>query len=231
MSELYLSGEYIEKNPTLHVEDSAWKTKHIVQMLQKHHLSPMTLCEIGCGAGEILRLLQLQLPPETQLYGYEISRQAYELCKTRENDRLHFFCEDLLVHTIDIPYDLVLCMDVIEHVEDYMGFVRQLRSKGTYKLFHIPLEISVQTVLRASPILKGRHQYGHLHYFTRDTALATLQDTGYEIVDWFYTPVNLDLAKTVKAKLAKLPRRLFSRLNFDLTTRILGGYSLMVLTK
>ena len=106
-----------------------------------------------------------------------------------------------------------------------------MRHKARHTIFHIPLDVSVQTVLRCTPILQGRAQFGHLHYFIKQTALLTLQDAGYEIVDWFYTPGGIDRGKTMKAKLAKLPRKMFFRVAPDLTVRVLGGYSLLVLAR
>jgi hypothetical protein len=226
---LYESGEYVAKNPTYHVEDSPLKARYILEMVRKHHLPVRTVCEVGCGAGEILSRLQAQLP-ETEFYGYEISPQAFALCAPRAGERLHFQQADLLATETEL-FDLLLCIDVFEHVEDYMGFLRSLRPRARYQIFHIPLEMTVQWVWRKEPLLLGREQVGHLHYFMKETALATLADTGYEIVDWFYTPTGIEHPRSLKARLAALPRRVLSHVNRDLTARILGGYSLLVLTK
>ena len=227
---IYQTGEYVEKNPTYHVEDSPWKAAQVLMLIEKHHLTPRTICEVGCGAGEILRQLQLILPDNTRFCGYEISPQAFALCRERENDRLHFFCEDLIASE-GAAFDLLLCLDVFEHVEDYFGFLRGLRGKATHKIFHIPLDLSVQWVWRCRPIMREREQGGHLHYFTKETALATLRDAGYEVVDWCYTPGALANPRSVKARLASWPRRLLSALNQDQVVRVLGGYSLLVLAK
>ena len=230
MDNMYLSGEYVEKNPTFHVEDSPWKAKQIQKMVGRHNLRPKSICEIGCGAGEILRELQPNFPNGTSLSGFEISPQAFELCRHKENDELHFFCQDLIATEI-APFDLLLCMDVFEHVEDYMGFLRNLRQKADYKVFHIPLDMSVQTVLRSTPIVEARSRVGHLHYFSKETALLTLRDTGYTVVDWFYTPAGTERGTTLGAKIAKLPRQILSVVNEDLAVRVLGGYSLLVLAR
>ena len=227
---MYQTGEYLERNPTYHVEDSAWKADQILRMMEKHDQQPRSVCEVGCGAGEILKQLQSMLAPATQFVGYEISLHAYALCRERENEHLHFFCEDLLTAETE-AFDLLLCLDVFEHVEDYLGFLRGLRDKAQYKIFHIPLDLSVQWVWRNRPIMREREQAGHLHYFMKETALATLQDAGYEVVDWFYTPGAIANPRSVKAKLASLPRRLLSVVSQDLVVRILGGYSLLVLAK
>src|SRR5690606_39364807 len=56
----------------------------------------------------------------------------------------------------DGGFDLVLCIDVFEHIEDYLGFLRILRDKGTYKLFHIPLDMTVLSVLKNSQAYTDR---------------------------------------------------------------------------
>jgi SAM-dependent methyltransferase len=229
VQQLYQSGQYLENNPTYHVEDSPWKAQQILRMLARHNLRVQSVGEVGCGAGEILRQLQPHFAAETVFHGYEISPQAFALCKQRENERLHFYCEDLLAKETD-PFDLLLCLDVFEHVEDYLGFLRKLRDRAVYKIFHIPLDLSVQSVLRCTPIVTGRVAAGHLHYFLKETALLTLQDTGYETLDWFYTPA-LDRGTTLKARIAKWPRKLLALLSQDWAARLLGGYSLLVLTK
>ena len=230
-NELYTSGEYFEKHPSWHVEDSAWKAKNILRMLQRRQLQPKTVCEVGCGAGEILSQLHAQLSADVAFSGYEISPQAFELCQPRRRERLDFHLQDLLQDEGNLCFDLVLCIDVFEHVEDYLAFLRALKDKGRYKLFHIPLDLSVQTVWRCSPILKSRQGLGHIHYFTKELALAALQDSGYTVVDYFYTGTRLDLpSKSLRVNLAKLPRRVLYALHQDLAVRILGGFSLMVLT-
>ncbi len=225
----YLGEEYARRNPTYHVEDSSWKARHILSMIRRHDLEPQTICEIGCGAGEILRQLQMSLSDGTRLEGYEISPRAIALCRQRENERLRFHCEDFTA-TSTPTFDLLLCIDVFEHVEDYIGFLRALRERATHKIFHIPLDLSVQSVLRSRPILEGRRQFGHLHYFTRETALAALWDTDYDVIEWTYTPVS-EVATRFKARVARLPRRLMSLVNRDLAVRLLGGHSLLVLAR
>jgi 2-polyprenyl-3-methyl-5-hydroxy-6-metoxy-1,4-benzoquinol methylase len=227
---IYQTGEYVEKNPTYHVEDSSWKAEQIVRMMKKNQLQPRTVCEVGCGAGEILRQLQTQLPADTQFFGYEISPQAFALCEPRANERLQFKCEDLL--TSNTPnFDLLLCIDVFEHVPDYLSFLRDVRSKARYKMFHIPLDMSAQWVMRGRPILRERDQAGHLHYFMKDTALATLRDTGYKVLDTAYTAGAIDHPRSLKAKMASWPRRLLAKVNEDFVARVLGGYALLVLAE
>ena len=73
---------------------------------------------------------------------------------------------------------------------------------------------------------------GHIHYFTKDIALAALSDCGYKIVDWRYTASLLELPyQALSSRLVAAPRRRPHRVNADLTVRVLGGYSLLVLAE
>ena len=230
LEELYISGEYLEKNPTWHVEESPWKAKQVMRMLARNDLAPQTICEVGCGAGEVLKQVQGKMDASCTFWGYEISPQAIELTKSRANERLHFKLADLRQEQ-DAYFDLMLIMDVIEHLEDYFSFLRDLQSKSEYKIIHLPLDLSVQSLLRPNGLLGNRRAYGHIHYFTKDVALAMLKDVGYEVVDYFYAPRSIGLANNLVKKLLVLPRVLFFAARKDLAVRVLGGYSLLVLAK
>jgi hypothetical protein len=160
-----------------------------------------------------------------------VSADAFALCRPKERKNLRFFLKDMLAEP-DMAFDVVMAIDVFEHVEDYCGFLRQLRGKGNYKVFHVPLNLSVQTVLRGSPILEGRTRYGHIHYFTKETALATLSDVGYSVISWRYTSGSVELPTLGwKAALMTPARKLLFALSPDWAARLLGGYSLLVLAK
>ena len=223
------NGEYLKNNPNWHVEDSPWKAQQISKMLSRNPINPKTIAEIGCGAGEILNQLYASMPNDTNFTGFDISKDAINLAKTREKDRLTFKHENFI--ETDHQFDLLLMIDVFEHVDDYLGFLKLCKNKSKYTVFHIPLDLSINGILRNKLIL-GRNTVGHLHYFMKETALATLKDAGYEIVDFFYTAGSLDLPrKTMKSKIAVLPRKLMYKANQDMAAKTLGGFSLMVLTK
>lgn len=230
-TDIYSNGAYLAANPTWHVEDSPWKARKILEMLKRNNLSPKSICEVGCGVGEILRQLQSNMSKECEFWGYEISPQAFELSQQRANEKLRFKLKDILREQ-EVFFDLMLIIDIIEHLEDYFNFLRQLKPRSCYRILHIPLDLSVQSILRRDRLNKARQGIGHIHYFTKETALQSLVDVGYEVVDHFYTSATVDLkVQSGKALLAKAPRRILFAINPDLAVRILGGYSLMVLTK
>jgi hypothetical protein len=233
---LYEGGQYLERNPTWHVEDSPWKARQVLKMLGRRDLRPGTVCEIGCGAGEILRQLHDQMDAAVRFVGYEISPQAHGLSRKRSTDRLEFRLQDPLSDAgrPANPFDLVLAMDVVEHVEDYFGFLRKLKGLGTHKIFHIPLDICAYSAMGAM-LMRGRKAMGHIQYFTRATALATLRECGYDVVDHFYTFGAIEAPgapnKSAAAKALRVARRMLYYVNKELMVRVLGGASVLVLAK
>ncbi len=226
---LYTSGSYLEKNPSWHVEESPWKAVQVLRMLARNQLHPRTICEVGCGVGEVLNQLQGQMEETCQFWGYDISPQAIALAQSRANERLHFKQADQGKER-SVSFDLILMLDVVEHVENPFDFLRALTPVGDYFIMHIPLDLSVQSVLRRNGLLYVREAYGHLHYYTKDLALQMLKETGYEVLDHFYTARSLDQPTHVlKRKLLRQPRKLLYRLNPDMAARVLGGWSLLVL--
>ncbi len=223
-------SDYYEKNPTWHEEDSPWKAQQVLRMIKKNNLPVEKICEVGCGAGEILNQLHKQLTT-TEFEGYEVSPDAFTIAKPKEKERLSFYLQDFIAAGKD-GYDILLAIDLIEHLEAKFTFLRNFKYKGTYKIFHFPLDLSAQSVLRNSPLNHKREKVGHVHYYTKDLALVTLRETGYEILDWYYTGSSIDLTSaSLPSKVAKIPRKLLFKLFPDFTVRLLGGYSLLVLAR
>jgi hypothetical protein len=103
--------------------------------------------------------------------------------------------------------------------------------KAEYKIFHIPLDISVVSIIR-NGLHSTRKKYGHLHFFNPQLALDSLEMCGYEVLDTFYTTAFKDLpATTWKSKIAKLPRHFWYLLSPDSMVKWLGGCSLIVVAK
>jgi hypothetical protein len=120
-------------------------------------------------------------------------------------------------------------MDVFEHVEDYYSFLKKMKDLADTKLFHIPLEWTLETTLRPSLLRKWRDEIGHLHYFNKETALLALENCGYKILDWFYTPWLFEIRRPGIARaVRKLALRTVCAVNIDLGVRTLEGHSILI---
>jgi predicted TPR repeat methyltransferase len=230
MEEIYHDGRYEQANPTWHEEDAPWKARHIQAILADNKVSFRSLCEVGCGTGEILIQLSKALP-EVSFTGYEISPQAFEMAVRKKSPHVMFHLKDLLQEP-DAYFDVMLIIDVIEHVEDYIGFIKKVKHMSRLKILHIPLDLSVQSLMRMWPIQHLRQSVGHIHYFAKETAIAALTDCGYKIIDWRYTASRLELPnQALTSRLMAAPRKWLHNVNPDIAVRILGGYSLLVLSE
>jgi SAM-dependent methyltransferase len=233
LTNIYTSGKYLEETKTWHTEDSAWKANQIIKIISDNKIYPKQIGEVGCGGGMILKELSEKiLLKDVQFNGYDISPQAIELSRQIENARIKFFLQDLCSETNTDQFDILLAIDVFEHVPDYMGFLSKCRTKAEYKIYHVPLDLNVSSVFK-NTFMNSRQKVGHLHYFTADSALATLRDTGHEIVDYFYPNWSTGVydQPSLKRSIANMPRWLISKLSIPFAARLLGGYSLLVLTK
>lgn len=226
----YETGEYLEHNPDWHAGDSPFKAQWIAEILARNNVEPKHIVEVGTGSGEILVELKKRYPAAL-LEGYDISPQAYAIAAPKAADGLVFHHEDYLTADAPAP-DLLMAIDVFEHVEDYMAFLKALKPRAAMQLFHIPLDLSVQGILRGKSIMGARKMIGHLHYFYKDTALAVLTDCGYEVVDWNYTHGAESLPnRPLRTRVANAPRKLARKVNEDFGVRLMGGASMMVLTR
>jgi len=234
MSSIYQSGQYLEATKSWHAEDAPWKARQIQALMRRNRLHPDTVAEIGCGSGAILR--ELSTVPElgqARFEGYDISPQAIEMARRLESERVEFFQEDMLAADNRKTFDILLVIDVLEHIPDYLGFAERCRAKAAYKIYHIPLDLHVSSVMR-NAFLAARYTIGHIHYFTADSAIDALKDTGHEILDCSYTNIAFGLFghhPSFKKAVANLPRWLLSRVNLPLAARLMGGWSLLVLAR
>lgn len=226
-SNIYVNGEYLKKNPEYHLSDAEWKAKYILNLIQKHELIPKTILDFGSGSGDILKNVKQGLRTIEKGVGYDLSSDAIRIAISRKEEGL-FFTSDFL-KALDTYYDLLLCIDVVEHVDCYIDFLKKLKKYSKYKIFHFPLDMNTLMVLRNTPIIHSRFQYGHLHYFSKDTVLETLRYCGYDIIDWFYTPTMYHNNTKLFTKMLNPIRSLLNLFNEDLSVRLLGGRSIILL--
>lgn len=228
----YLDGTYLSLNPNWDREDATWKANLVAEILKDHHIQPSSICEVGCGSGDILRSIRASFPL-TRLFGYDISPQLTQFWgDDHDGGRDVTFNLGNFHQLNEMKYDVLLMLDVFEHVRDPFTFLEELRTHAQKFVFHIPLDLSASGVARKAPLLNVRRSVGHLNFYTKDLALETLADCGYKIIDWRYTGASINMPNlSLKTRLARLPRRIAFAINKDWGVRLLGGETLIVLAE
>jgi len=227
---MYTNGSYQDKNPGLHREDSAWKAEQVGSLLIKHQIHPSKIIEVGTGAGAILDQLSKNHPQIQQLSGFDISPSAIAEARKIANNKLSFEVGEL---PPGAHADLLLMLDVLEHVDDIYSFLRSLSNHAEHFIFHIPLDISLRTIMKPHIMLQQRRDVGHIHYFSKEMVLWAMKDSGYEIIDWKYTKPITDNqpSPTFFRRLKKTLRNFSFNIHEDLSAKLWGGYSMLLLLK
>ena len=226
----YTGGGYLANNSDWHEGGASWKAEQVARMMARHRLRPESICDVGCGTGGVLDSLRSHLPMEPRLTGYEIAEQAIELAPSERRATIEFINGSH--EGDDRRFDLVLALDVFEHLEDYYGFLRSLRKKAPLAIFHIPIDTAVTSVLRPGPVLRSYRKVGHIQHYTPTLALEALRHVGYRIVDHEHTiPARVAVPTSIRGRLGKAARLSLARLDLDLGARLVPGFPLLVLAE
>lgn len=220
--DMYLNGEYLKNNPTWDKEDAQWKTGLLFQMIKKHNLAPKTVCEKGCGSGEILYQLEKRVPGPVHFTGYEIAPEAFELCQKRKSESIHFMLGNFT--DVNTTYDIILLKNLIENLEDCIHFLRTIKPRSTYKILHVRLDVFAISTLCQQFLIGLWKKGGHLHFFSKNLVLMMLKDTGYKVIDDTYTSgFTLPMESRIKDIILRISRRLFFPLTPDFIMNTFGG--------
>jgi len=227
---MYTDGSYLSKNPSWHSEDSKWKAEEINKMIKRNKLAPVSVADAGCGAGQVLLHLSELNPGITELRGFDISPQAIEMARKSENPKVKFYQADI-ANEITGTFSLILVIDVIEHLNDYAAFLHRISTKAEQFIFHIPLDLSFRTIMKPHILLQQRNDVGHIHYFSKEQVEWIMKDAGFSITDRFYTLPEIDREKPASFKnwVKKILRKISFSLNKDMSAKLWGGYSIMIL--
>jgi cyclopropane fatty-acyl-phospholipid synthase-like methyltransferase len=227
LSQIYQDGTYAAKNPSFGDDHANLKISVALKAIREFKLRHENIAEVGCGGGAIISGLADCVKSQSAV-GFEPMPEAFAVAKTRSSPGVEFRNEVIGPESRG-NYDIVLCFDVFEHIEDYFSFLRNLRRIGENFLFNIPLDMNAQMVARGEPIRRVRDEVGHIHYFSKDSALASLTECGYTIGGCFYTfHGEGNSGGHLAFRLMKYPRKFLYAVNQDLAVRTLGGYSLLV---
>lgn len=147
-------------------------------------LSFHSMLDAGCGTGVLLQKIHEKYP-HVKLTGSEYSGQGLEFARKRLPDS-EFMTMDLSKQSLDRKFDLITCIDVLEHIPDDRAALRNLfKMSAAYVLLSVPL----------GPLFKVEaERLGHVHGYGRAEFEVKIRETGFEIlkvIQWGFPFYNL----------------------------------------
>jgi len=201
---LYVTDEYMEKNPSLHEEDSAWKIGKIIPALERlmkemPAREQINLLDVGGGAGVVLSRVSAYLSSEHGLrvnkYALDLSPGMLKVQHERNPDLRRAVNEDITATSFkDKELDLVLMIDVLEHVPDPVAALKELKRISHYVLFKVPLEnntlFNVRNLARGGrPRQQAIEDIGHINTYTLGSVRRQVEAHAGEVLHLSLTNV------------------------------------------
>ena len=172
----------------------------------------LNILDVGCAKGNLFHML----PKENINYtGIEPFKEDYLDAKNYGIRVIHANAEDGIAK-VEKNFDVVVFADVLEHLTNPEKILLQTKSILT-KTGHVI--ISVPNIAHFSTrllLLFGRWNYTdrgildrtHLKFFTRRSLIQLMENYGYEIVRWEYTPIPIESLSV------GIPQKLFGLVDF-----------------
>lgn len=231
----YSTGAYYELDPDRHSEDAAFKADRFLRAFRAGAVSRgwriETYADVGCGSGAVVRAVASGLrslgQPVHAACGYDVYPGVESIASEAG---LRFVRADFVSSAARV--DLVTLFDVVEHVPDPIGFLRQVGVRCDHVGLHIPLDNNFNLAARDRFASKLRDP-GHLTFLDAPQALTLLCLAGLRVVYYAYTPGFLAPSGGLswRARALRLPRHALFRVSPWLLSKTLGGCSLMVLAE
>ena len=117
--------------------------------------------------------------PNFSFTGFDVSPQLPAYCRFIKASKSQLSLSDF--SSLADCYDLILLIDVLEHLRDPLTFIETIAPRSKYFLFPSfgSFRFLCYSFFSTSFI---RSSVGHLHSFTRELALQTLIDAGLTIL-------------------------------------------------
>jgi SAM-dependent methyltransferase len=148
------------------------------ELVQRHNLKDKDIIEIGCGDGHFLRLI-CDMGANCGV-GFDPSYDSQRISADRHGNRVTIVADVYSRQYRHRRADMICCRQVLEHIHDPLGFLRELRRTldswdGCVLFFEVPN--AGQTFLHGAvwDIL-----YEHCNYFTEQSLSRLFVAAGFQ---------------------------------------------------
>jgi SAM-dependent methyltransferase len=143
--------------------------------VREYALGEKRVLDVGCGSGEFLEMLAMN---GATAVGIEPSRPLSQLARVKGYEVIQsYVAADAFDHVA--KFDGITCLQVLEHLEDPLQFLKVLRSCLTSS------GVALLEVPSLEKILEDRRLYeffvDHVNYFTVSTLTALCESAGFQV--------------------------------------------------
>lgn len=167
---------FVKKDQELSFHDPrmARRRQTILECLKRRLQPGSKILDAGCGLGEVLA----DMPDGYTLSGFEYAKSNVEFCKKRLGNKAEIRHGSIY----EIPFennsmDAVLCLEVLEHIEDDARGVRDiarvLRPGGIF-IVAVPYTFYWPDY---------QQLMGHFRHYTRQSLMTMLKDNGLDTIE------------------------------------------------
>lgn len=147
------------------------------EFLKKHAFiqkNIKTVLEIGCGGCVMLSKLQT--------IGYKVTGIDSSPFAFNEGQKkgIHVIQDFFPSESLRDKFDLIFHVDVLEHVDDYVGFLKSQYDQLTDDGFLVVNVPDASESIELGDFSLAMHQ--HLNYFSTDSLTSVLESSGFEVL-------------------------------------------------
>ncbi|MCJ7669192.1 MAG: class I SAM-dependent methyltransferase [Dehalococcoidia bacterium] len=200
---LYITDEYIIKNPSLHEEDSPWKVSKIIPLIDKFteclNKDEINLLDVGGGAGLILSAIStyMEESPGIQVnkFALDLSPGMLEIQKKRNPNLKKALNEDIRKTSLgDKEIDLTLMIDLLEHVPNPAEALEEVKRISKFAILKVPLEDNLllrtwNFIRRGRPRQRALETVGHINIYNFGKLKYQIEKHTGEVLDSYFTNV------------------------------------------
>lgn len=151
----------------------------------------LTFLDVGCGNGRYLKMLHRLGVPKSQLYGIEMSQAAIASLQQEGYQGFYGRLEDVDAKLPENTFDLIVLLQVIEHVESPRTTVQtlsRLLRPGGILVLETPNTQSLDVTLFRQGYWGGYHFPRHWNLFDRATLTRLVTAANLQVKDIQFLP-------------------------------------------
>jgi ubiquinone/menaquinone biosynthesis C-methylase UbiE len=235
---LYVTDEYIVKNPSLHEQDSPWKVTKIIPLIDTFvkglDRDEINLLDVGGGAGLILNMVSTYIEETYKIkvnkFALDLSPGMLEIQKKRNLDIKKALNEDIRKTSLaNKEIDCTLMIDLLEHVPNPTEALKEVKRISKFVIFKVPMEDNL--LYRTLDFIKmGWYRQraieimGHINVYNFNKCKHQIEEHTGEVSDYYFTNMfdyflnsehygkNMDLKNELRCSIASYMFRLSPKL-------------------